>query len=119
MFTLRDNAFGPSKARFEEALRRFPAAQEAASQAAAEHLQAHLQQAAVDAHLDPSPIVVVKHGRRSTVALTKDAAGVALADEEFGRPDRAPNPVLRTRRTAVIPEVHAVYRSTLYAGLGF
>lgn len=119
MFTLHDNAIGPKKALFEEALRRWPAAQAAARREATTHLHQRLSEAALAQGLDPSPLQPLPPEQGVGVVISRTPEGIALADEEYGRPERPPNPVLRTTRTKVTPEVRAVYKATLYRGLGF
>jgi hypothetical protein len=55
------------------------------------------------------------------VAIDQSEEGNRLADNEFGHPDRDPNPnpVLRSAMSAAHPQASAIYRNTLRKEMGF
>lgn len=118
MFKIRDNAITPRKSLYENALRRLPEAHQAAQQAGISHLHGAMQQAAQDADLDPEPVKIGRKGPTLFVGIDETPAGNKLADNEFGMPDEAPNPVLRTAARAAHPEAQRRYSTVLRNGLG-
>lgn len=119
MFKIRDRAITPRKALFENALKRLPAAHLAAQEAGVSHLHQQMTSAAEDAGINSGPLVVARHKTHLYVGIEYGEAGDRLADVEFGRPESAPNPVLRTAATQAHPEASRRYQKTLRREMGF
>lgn len=118
MFRIKDNAITPRKALYENARRLVPTAHEAAQQVAVAHLHGAVQQAAQDADLDPEPIKIGRKKNTLYIGIDQTPAGDKLADVEYGLPEEAPNPVLRTAARAAHPEAQRRYSTALRNGLG-
>lgn len=116
---IRDNATAPMRAAFEHAARRLPEAHRAAQHAGVTHLHQQLTAAAVDADLDPEPIVIAHRRGVPYVGIDQTPAGDTLADGEYGLPEEAPNPVLRQAAKQAMPAANDVYQRHLHHGLGF
>lgn len=118
MFRITDRAISPHKARYQAALKRLPAAHVAAQSVAMTHLHEKVAQTAEEAGLDSSPLQVGWHKGRLHLGIEYGPAGDRLFDHEFGTPEQAPNPVLRTAVTAHHPAANALYGHTLRSRLG-
>jgi hypothetical protein len=75
--------------------------------------------AAEDAGIDSGPLVVARHKTKLYVGIEHGEAGNKLADIEFGRPESAPNPVLRRAATEAHPEASRRYQETLRREMRF
>lgn len=117
MFRIR-NTVTPVKDRFRNALRQLPQAHMAAANTATAHLHRVTSQAASAAGMDSDAVVFVRHHTAPYVGLARTVAGEAIADREYGSPEGAPDPVLRTALRAAHPEAQQIYHRALRQGLG-
>lgn len=118
MFKIRDNAITPQKALFENALKRLPRAHQIAQAEGISHIHGQVVQAAEDAGQDPDPIEIGNQKGTLFVGISQSEAGDRLADSEFGLPETAPNPVLRTAAQAAHPEATRRYGVALRREVG-
>ena len=115
---MRDNAFAPRKAHVERAIKRLPGAHRQAQLAGITHAHRLVTEAAEGAGLDSGPLRVFQGDGAPYVGIENGPNGDALFDHEFGTPESAPNPVLRTTLQAAHPAVGRTYADTLWRGLG-
>jgi hypothetical protein len=119
VFKIVDRAISPRKAHYQAALKRLPAAHAEAQELAIGHLHSRVAAETEGAGLDSSPLQVGWHKGRPHLGIAFGPAGDKLFDNEFGTPEEAPNPVLRTAITAHHPEANAIYGHALRSRLGF
>lgn len=119
MFKITDNAIAPRKEAFDNARKRLPEAHRQAHRSTVVQLHQHLVQVAEDEGLDSSPLVISWKKQTPYIGITRGEKGDALFESEYGKPDEAPNPVLRTAARAVKPQMDRHYNTALRQGLGF
>jgi hypothetical protein len=118
LFRIKDNAIAPKKAIYEQALKALPAAHYSAMHAGMLHLHDSLSSAATRAGLDPTPLTIIYRSGVPFVAIDDSPEGDELADAEYGTPDTAANPVLRSEVARRHHEARAIYANTLQRELG-
>src|SRR5580692_4833118 len=100
VFTIKDDAVTPLKGHFQQAVKKLPVAHREAQQLGATHLHQKVSEAATKAGLSAAPITLSWDRGHAYVGIAHSEAGDKVADAEFGTPESAPNPVLRTAHTA-------------------
>jgi hypothetical protein len=118
VFRITDRAIAPHKARFEEALRRLPAAHMTAQAEAITHLHEAAHNAADEAGLPTEPIHTFWQGGTAHVGIDNSPEGNQLFDHEFGNLEQGPQHVLRSAVKAVRPAAQLQYRLALRRELG-
>lgn len=118
VFKINDRAITPRKAHFEAALRALPAVHREAQAIGAAHLHSEASQALAEAGMDPSPLKIGWQGTRVHLGIEHTPAGDRLFDHEFGTPDEAPNPIIRTTITAAHPQANALHSFHVRSRLG-
>jgi hypothetical protein len=118
VFTIKDRAIAPHKARFEEALRRLPAAHVTAQAEAITHLHEAAHNAAENAGLPTEPIHTFWRNGTAHVGIDDSTAGDKLFDHEYGNLEQGPQHVLRSAVKAVRPAAQLQYRLALRRELG-
>jgi hypothetical protein len=119
MVSMKDNAITPHRGRFEQALKRLPAAHIQAQRHAVSHLHSTVRAAASAAGMDPEPIGVYWKKGEAYLGLGFGEAATRVGDQEFGTPEQAPNPVLRSTHRRAMPQAKGIYAHRLVTGLGF
>ena len=106
---------------FSNAQRRLPEAHHRAQAAGLNHLHDHAIRAAEEAGFSAEPLVVHWRAGAGYIAIDHTEEGDRLADNEFGHPDRDPNPnpVIRNAMSAAHSQASAIYRGTLRSEMGF
>jgi hypothetical protein len=118
VFKLTDRAIAPHKARFEEALRRLPAAHMQAQSEAITHLHSAAVSAADRSGLPAAPIQAYWKNGTAHVGIDHTEDGNKLFDHEYGTVDTSPQPVLRSAVRQVRPAAQLHYRFALRRELG-
>lgn len=121
MFTVKQTITSSLHPVFSNAQRKLPVAHHRAQVAGLDHLHQHAVQAAEDAGFSSGPVVTHWRGDVGIVGIDHTEDGDRLADNEFGHPDRDPNPnpVLRSAMSAAHGTASEIYRSTLRQEMGF
>lgn len=113
MFVIHDHAITPRKAAIDRAIKRLPEAHSHALHAGISHLHSRLVERADEAGLDSTSLVIGWHKKMPFLGIADSDHGDDLFNMEFGLPDQAPNPVLRTSIREFHPAANAVYNETL------
>lgn len=119
MFDITDTAITPHARTFSRAAETFQVAHGVAHEETMRVAHQHLRTAAEQSGLDPETVFLHADGARSFVGIADGGAGDRTFDEEYGTPERAPNPTLRQAYTALHPHLEAHYSAVLWRELGF
>jgi hypothetical protein len=119
VFKMNASVLTAHKARLQGMQKALPQAHRQASSIAAHHVLREVTGAATEAGWEPEGSIGLSWRQgQAHITVARSEAGNRVFDNEFGRSDKAPNPVLRTTIRKAHDSANALYGHHLLRGIG-